>query len=409
MNRRFGPPKVVSRLDYANSRARLFVILARSSRHPRPRVSGLASGTTKPSLPACTHILLAIHPSRTRVAETDCEMDGPHAAQPEITTGRESGRDRRGLSRVLQNLARVRTMLKKSSDPRSRSASAAPAPNTKPQTAEAALPPATLSAAPPRSAPHESATRILRSQVDEERARILGERFGLSIKPNEWHAGEGHVLRVEKPVRVRIHRTCHLCQHTFGPGHECPNCRHRRCQQCARSPPKRSDQEKEESREKQEALAEKSRELDPIIPHCGFTEPLVLTRPRPRTGGENHVYKKTRMRIRRYCHQCDASFQPSSRICNKCGHTRCGDCERTPQKRTKHPAGHSDLPGEKSGRMCHECRQRFPQDAEDGAECAECAHPKCPACPPALPKTVRGPTAADLQLLHDQLEELDIH
>ncbi|RWA09071.1 hypothetical protein EKO27_g6038 [Xylaria grammica] len=65
---------------------------------------------------------------------------------------------------------------------------------------------------------YEGATRIPRIQIHEERAKKLGARFGLEIKPSEWHSSEGEVLRVDKPVRMRIHRECHRCKSRFGTG-----------------------------------------------------------------------------------------------------------------------------------------------------------------------------------------------
>ena len=181
---------------------------------------------------------------------------------------------------------------------------------------------------------YPDATKIPRSQVHEERAKKLGARFGLEIKPSEWHSTEGDVLRVEKSVRMRIHRECHRCHAAFGAAPECPGCKHTRCKKCTRYPAKRDESEQQANRERREALAKKNKESAPIIPSYDyeFTPAIVLKRP-SKTGGQDLVYKKHRMRVRRYCHHCDtliSSHSKQARTCDNCGHRRCGDCPRNP-------------------------------------------------------------------------------
>ena len=185
--------------------------------------------------------------------------------------------------------------------------------------------------AAPKTAESENSTRITRSQVYEERAKQLGDSFGLEAKPAEWNAARGDVLLVEKPVRIRIHRSCHKCQANFGPGNSCPGCQHRRCDQCARRPPKRTE-EKKASRQRHDAgsTTQKNQDLAPIIPHYGLEDPIILTRRSRKPAGQDQVHKKHRMRIRRYCHECQSLFKAPSCICEQCGHKRCGDCERVP-------------------------------------------------------------------------------
>ncbi|RKF64323.1 hypothetical protein GcC1_132011 [Golovinomyces cichoracearum] len=45
-----------------------------------------------------------------------------------------------------------------------------------------------------------------------------------------------NMLRVEKPIRVRILRFCHKCNTTFGRDKQCTVCQHLVCKQCARHP-----------------------------------------------------------------------------------------------------------------------------------------------------------------------------
>jgi hypothetical protein len=43
-----------------------------------------------------------------------------------------------------------------------------------------------------------------------------------------------------KPIRVRIRYSCHQCKAGFALARECPECKHRRCKQCIRYPPRRA-------------------------------------------------------------------------------------------------------------------------------------------------------------------------
>jgi hypothetical protein len=173
------------------------------------------------------------------------------------------------------------------------------------------------------------ATKIPRSQIFAERAKKLGEVYGLELKPSEWHSTEGHALRVEKPIRMRVHRKCHLCTTSFGVGKECPKCKHVRCKECPRVPPKRTEAEREESRKKRAALIKERAEKAPIIPDWDPTpKKIVLKRP-AKTGGQDLYYRKPRQRIRRNCCQCQRMFT-GTKTCEGCQHTRCTDCPRDP-------------------------------------------------------------------------------
>jgi hypothetical protein len=173
------------------------------------------------------------------------------------------------------------------------------------------------------------ATKIPRAQIFAERAKKLGEMYGLELKPSEWHSIEGHALRVEKPIRMRVHRKCHLCSTSFGLGKDCPKCKHPRCKQCPRIPPKRTEAEREESRKKRAAIIKERADKAPIIPDWDPTpKKIVLKRP-AKAGGQDLYYRKPRQRIRRTCCECKALFT-GSKTCDGCQHTRCTDCPRDP-------------------------------------------------------------------------------
>lgn len=173
-----------------------------------------------------------------------------------------------------------------------------------------------------------------RIQVHEERMKKLGARFGLEIKPSEFHSSEGEVLRVDKPVRMRIHRQCHLCESRIGVGNECSSCHHIRCRQCNRYPDKQTEAERQANRDKREALIQKNRDMAPILPSYDYSAPKIELKIPGKTEGSILVHKgRPRMRVRRYCHLCNTLIPPhaqQARTCEQCGHKRCNDCPRYP-------------------------------------------------------------------------------
>lgn len=178
----------------------------------------------------------------------------------------------------------------------------------------------------------QGVTRLSKSELFEERAKKLGERFGLEIKPGEWQAASSDetVLRIDKPIRMRVRRSCHRCNANFGSAKECPNCQHVRCTKCARYPPKRTEAEVIASREKRAALMKANKENQPIIPDYSY-EPKEIVIKRPsKTGGQDLIYKKPRQRVRRTCHECQTLFATGSKTCENCSHERCTDCPRDP-------------------------------------------------------------------------------
>lgn len=175
-------------------------------------------------------------------------------------------------------------------------------------------------------------SKLSRLELFEERAKKLNERFGLEIQPMEWQKAipSDTVLRMDKPIRMRIRRTCHRCNATFGAGKECPNCNHARCTKCTRYPPKRTEAEIIASRERRAAKIKANRENAPIEPDYGPEDKnFVLTRP-SKTGGQDLVHKKPRQRVRRTCHECNTLFIAGTKVCERCSHVRCTDCPRDP-------------------------------------------------------------------------------
>jgi len=173
-------------------------------------------------------------------------------------------------------------------------------------------------------------TKITRSEVDADRARKLGERFKLNIEPNEWTIAraEKTAFRIEKPIRMRVHRTCHRCTATFGGSKECPICHHTRCSKCPRYPPKK-DKSAQKGKESTGATTGWMAGDIEVDKYLSLSEHIVLTIP-SKTGGQPLVRKKPMQRVRRTCHVCTTLFPGGTKICSTCSHIRCTDCPRDP-------------------------------------------------------------------------------
>ncbi|KAI5463128.1 hypothetical protein BGZ63DRAFT_402467 [Mariannaea sp. PMI_226] len=326
----------------------------------------------------------------------------------------------KGIARVL---TRVKTVLKRdgsSSSSRRLSAmvSGKSTSSPKPETA-AKSEPAPKSKAEEARAKYENmegVSKLTRHQLFEERAKKLGERYGLDIKLTELQTGspDDTVLRMDKPIRMRVRRTCHRCNATFSSAKECPNCQHARCTKCTRYPPKRTEAEIIASREKRAAIIKANKENAPIIPDYSYgleKKQIVLTRP-SKTGGQDLVHKKPRQRVRRTCHACQTLFISTNKTCGKCGHIRCTDCPRDPPKKDKYPYGY---PGDEFGPSsiphyeCTNCRTIYPTGAEHGTKCKNCEVEKSDESPRVLPRKVDpGPDPVVVAKLQERLEALRV-
>lgn len=373
-------------------------------------------------------------------------MSSPAQGGPSVAPKEKKG----GVSSRV--LTRMKTIMKKAEKRMSISGPSKPSASVAKPAAEPA-PAAAASAAPapaaepePEAAPvdkgkkiaaeYPDATRVSRMQLHEERARKLGERFGLEIKVSEWHSTEGDALRVNKPIRMRVHRTCHQCNTDFGTAKECTQCKHVRCKKCTRYPLKRTDAEKQAARERRAALIKEQKENAPIIADWDLSsKPIQLIKP-SKTGGQDLVYKKPRQRLRRNCCQCQKLFVSGNKTCPGCSHSRCTDCPRDPYvttvdilflafiyiydhvlticraKKDKYPYGY---PGDEFGARstpryrCHQCKTRYPADSAEGTECTKCAHPRCADCPRLKPQRVEPePDPEILKAIEARLSKLKI-
>ncbi|KAK0636863.1 hypothetical protein B0T17DRAFT_587876 [Bombardia bombarda] len=306
-------------------------------------------------------------------------------------------KEKKGLGRML---SRVKTVLKKADPSRRLStlggtkagpSTAAPVAPTGGVTSSEPAPPetGTVKAPEPLAA---NTTKLPRSQIFEERAKRLGELYGLELKPSEWHSTDGHALRMEKPIRMRVHRKCHLCETSFGLGKECQKCKHTRCKQCPRVPPKRTEAEKEESRKKRAAILKERADSAPIMPDWNPSPKKIILKKPAKTGGQDLVHKKPRQRVRRSCCQCTKLYSTGVKTCDGCQHVRCTDCPRDPSRKDKYPYGYpGDEFGAKVGHYsCHHCKTIFSSHPSEETDCPnpECAHSKCTSCERLKPRRV---------------------
>ncbi|CZS97735.1 hypothetical protein WAI453_008801 [Rhynchosporium graminicola] len=263
-------------------------------------------------------------------------------------------------------------------------------------------------------------TKFMRSQIDAARAKKLSDHFAMTVNPM-YSGPDREISRMEKPIRMRIHRSCHRCNATFRGSRVCAECEHVRCKACPRYPLK-----KPEKKEKSPAVA-------PVIAiepdtYWGLREQILLTRPSARPGGQPLVRKEPKQRVRRTCHECKSLFIRGNKTCTGCGHVRCTECPRDPHKKKKYPDGY---PGDAFSSnttipvkfSCHKCLKVFPAvphpDSEEGKArregnveplaCVRCNHPMCSDCPRAKPVRVEpAPDPDVLRAVQARLAALNI-
>ncbi|KAF7527379.1 hypothetical protein PCG10_002782 [Penicillium crustosum] len=248
------------------------------------------------------------------------------------------------------------------------------------------------------------------STTQHEKARALLAKYGLTVDTSDWKTPpDFQVTRVTKPIRMRVRRTCHRCETTFGAEKVCINCQHTRCTKCPRHPAAR-DKDGEPSARKPklpETYVHQPR-LFPRTSHLKLstTKEISLKMPSP-TGGRDFVRRPARQRVHRYCHFCASLFTPGSKECPSCSHVRCKICPRDPAKLDKYPdgyAGDADPPKPKPERtfkkprrrvhyVCHVCETWFQGNANT---CSNCGQEKCDETKRIPPKKVKPETSPEV-------------
>jgi hypothetical protein len=311
--------------------------------------------------------------------------------QQEAPSAPKEQKEKKGLGKFL---SRAKTVLKRGEGSSKRFSTMSAQAGAPSKPAEAKSTPLTKAQeARARYEAMQGVSKLSKSELLEERAKKLGERFGLELSVNEWQTAtpDDTVLRMDKPIRMRVRRTCHKCNATFSAAKECPNCQHVRCTKCSRHPGKRTEEERIASREKRAALIKAQKENAPIIPDYSVKPKQVALKKPSKTGGQDLVYKKPRQRVRRTCHECQTVFVTGIKTCDKCGHLRCTDCPRDPPKKDKYPLGYpGDVFGPKSvpHYECENCKTLYPTGADNGVACRKCGKEKSDASARAQPRKV---------------------
>ena len=227
----------------------------------------------------------------------------------------------------------------------------------------------------------------------------LMSKYGLQGANEDWKPTRPNaipntaVLRVEKPVRVRIRYTCHMCQSLFRSSRSCPKCQHQRCNECSRHPPKsegpadwNSNDIVTESYDAMSAASSKHTDSkDDSLPPPRFSIDSLE--------GEDEGSRPILQRAKRVCHKCRVDFEPpAAQICSSCGHSRCYKCPREiasigwpyPEDEGKKMA-HGEQKRERVYRrprqrvrwICEQCQTVFMEGAR---VCSECLHNRCDRC-----------------------------
>ncbi|KAJ5746168.1 hypothetical protein N7520_011350 [Penicillium odoratum] len=264
------------------------------------------------------------------------------------------------------------------------------------------------------------------SAIQQIKARTLFNKYGLTLEPGEWKSPTDlELTRVTKPIRMRVHRTCHRCETSFGPDKVCINCQHPRCKKCPRSPPAREKEPNEypslPKTKISELLARHGGNGIPYTPHLRVTgnpaAPLAMP---SRSGGQDLVLKAVRQRVHRICHACETEFAPGSKECASCSHIRCKKCPRQPAKLDKYPDGYPGdaepvqirpnrtfkPPRRRVRYICHVCTTMY----NDGANsCGKCGQAKCEETIRIPPKKIkREPDPEVLRRVEERLAGLNI-
>ncbi|KAI9795570.1 MAG: hypothetical protein M1833_006970 [Piccolia ochrophora] len=337
---------------------------------------------------------------------------------------------RQSLTRYLSKAKTVlkrdkkRQSISETSPTGSASPSSSQTPTSKAGDVKASIPESTPAkkAAPATTEQKVLSAPNMRSAVQQERARALFEKYGFTLEPSEWALpSREQVERVEKPIRMRVHRQCHRCQTTFGVDKVCAQCTHKRCKKCPRYPVKKPKQalDKGKSAGTMGTITEAGK------PKVRGKGKLELTMP-PKTGGQDRVRKEIKQRITRTCHKCEKQFDRGEKLCTSCNHNRCTLCPREPAKLHKYPNGYPGdaQPSEderelvpkkertykKTRRVvkitCHSCDQLFTRGSK---VCASCDHERCEQCPRVPPKKVKPPPdPAVVKSVEDKLAAMDL-
>ena len=158
------------------------------------------------------------------------------------------------------------------------------------------------------------------SAMQEQKARAMFAKYGLILEPGEWTVpSTDGAPRVEKKIRMRVHRKCHRCQTSFGAERICGSCDHTRCKKCPAFPSKTPKISKG-----------KGKAIEGIAIDNDLAQGMGNLTMAHRATGKELARKTPTQRVRRTCHQCGTLFAGKLIQCENCGHKRCSECPRDP-------------------------------------------------------------------------------
>jgi hypothetical protein len=234
----------------------------------------------------------------------------------------------------------------------------------------------------------------IRGVDSQERSRRLFAKYGFGVEAQEWMpsvAGSTvppRVLRVEKPIRMRVRYTCHLCETSFGVEKNCKMCNHRRCDECPRNPPKRNKQ-KDDGNKENIAKADSDPDNENVWGSRKRGNQESLRTVQQRTGGTSTAVSEgpepVVQQLQYYCHHCSGEIDHMAQLCSSCGHLRCSQCPRALINWSLTQAAREPLKTERVYReprqrirwICDHCQNTF---MEGSRVCAECLHKRCSEC-----------------------------
>lgn len=162
--------------------------------------------------------------------------------------------------------------------------------------------------------------------LQEEKLRALFSKYGLKFEPRDWKpTTREDSERVERKVRMRVHRICHRCQASFGSDKVCSKCQHMRCKKCPRFPAKPPLDS--------QAAQDSPSDLAILVDHPSQLKAatdLSYLKFQSRVTGIELSRQAPVHRVRRRCHQCDTMFVGTAVECASCKHLRCAQCPRDP-------------------------------------------------------------------------------
>lgn len=295
----------------------------------------------------------------------------------------------------------------------------------------------------PKSSGGESAEQLLpippsRTGLTHDKARALFEKHGVKYEPeplsSRSRTAQSSPQRVEKPIRIRVHWTCHDCHAQFGSHPVCENCGHARCEECYKAPPRRvkealdnalsereGDEENTMARQRGSAPVQlvaanpPDPKLPPVTQLAQPHDVLEARTPGDMPSDDDDLPPASYLLIlqqtptsayqlannsstRRTCHQCRTPLaNPTPTRCSHCNHTICASCPREPIRRDQWAYGAAEgreisgqqpkpvttvqrvyrKPRQRIRWTCHECETMF----IDRKDCKSCGHARCRDCP----------------------------